>query len=237
MSDRYVAYYRVSTVKQGRSGLGLEAQEEAVMHYIQQQDGEILASFTEVESGKRNDRPELAKALRHCRLTNSVLVIAKLDRLARNLAFIANLMEAGVRFVACDFPVANELTVHIMASFAQFEAKVISARTKAALAAAKARKVKLGNPNGAIYFKDKPGHALGGAAMRAKALAKDADVADAITAFYAETGSSAKTADKLNEIKISAPRGGKWHATTVLAVLRRLGVETKTYNKKSPVVT
>ena len=135
---RFVAYYRVSTDRQGKSGLGLDAQQAAVLAFING-NAELVPEFTEIESGKRVDRPELAKALEVCRRQKAKLVIAKLDRLWRNLAFIATLMKAGVEFVAVDNPHANKLTVHILAAVAQHEREMISERTKAALRAAKAR--------------------------------------------------------------------------------------------------
>jgi DNA invertase Pin-like site-specific DNA recombinase len=143
---RFVAYYRVSTDKQGQSGLGLEAQREAVMNYLNGGTWTLVAEHTEVESGKRNARPELEKALAACRRHKAKLVIAKLDRLSRNLHFITSVMESGVEFIACDNPHANKLTIHILAAVAEHEREAISERTKAALAAAKARGVKLGNP-------------------------------------------------------------------------------------------
>ena len=136
---KFVAYYRVSTERQGQSGLGLEVQENAVLEYLNGGGWKLVGRFVEVESGKRNDRPELAKALAACRRLGATLVIAKLDRLARNVAFVANLMESGVEFVAYDFPQANRLTIHILAAVAEHEREMISQRTKAALAAAKAR--------------------------------------------------------------------------------------------------
>jgi DNA invertase Pin-like site-specific DNA recombinase len=144
---RFVAYYRVSTDRQGRSGLGLEAQQKAVMDYLNGGAWELVGEFTEIESGKHSNRPELAKAITACRKQRARLVIAKLDRLSRNLAFIATLMESGVEFVAVDNPTANKLTVHILAAVAQHEREMISERTKAALAAAKARGTKLGTPD------------------------------------------------------------------------------------------
>src|SRR5215207_7599274 len=144
---KFIAYYRVSTAKQGRSGLGLEAQQEAVRSYLNGGSWQLVAEVVEIESGKRNDRPKLAEALRLCRLHGATLIIAKLDRLARNVAFISNLMESGVEFTAVDFPQANRLTVHILAAVAEHEREMISRRTKDALAAAKARGTKLGNPN------------------------------------------------------------------------------------------
>jgi DNA invertase Pin-like site-specific DNA recombinase len=144
---RFVSYLRVSTDKQGASGLGLEAQREAVARHVRGAQGVLIAEFREIESGKRNDRPEIAAALAGCRLRHAILIIAKLDRLARNVHFISGLMESGVEFVACDNPHATRLTIHILAAVAEHEREMISARTKAALAAAKARGVKLGNPH------------------------------------------------------------------------------------------
>src|SRR5918995_6882481 len=143
---RYVSYLRVSTDRQGRSGLGLEAQRKAVEDYLNGGRWQVLAEFVEVESGKREDRPKLAEALALCRLHGATLVIAKLDRLSRDAHFLLGLQKAGVRFVAADMPEANEMVVGIMAVVAQAERKMISARTKAALAAAKARGKRLGNP-------------------------------------------------------------------------------------------
>src|ERR1700720_170588 len=144
---RFVAYYRVSTDRQGRSGLGLEAQRKAVMDYLNGGAWELAGEYTEIESGRHSDRPELVKAIATCRKQRGRLVIAKLDRLSRNLAFIATLMESGVEFVAVDNPTANKLTVHILAAVAQHEREMISERTNAALAAAKRRGKRLGNPN------------------------------------------------------------------------------------------
>ncbi len=140
----YVGYYRVSTDRQGRSGLGLEAQRAAVAGYLDGGNWTLLDTFTEVESGRRADRPELAKALDLCRRRKATLVIAKLDRLARNVAFIANLMDAEVDVVAVDMPFANRFTLHIMAAVAENEAAQVSQRTKAALKAANARGRALG---------------------------------------------------------------------------------------------
>src|SRR5215475_2900322 len=143
---RIVSYIRVSTARQGESGLGMEAQRGAVEAFAAQHGGAIVASYVEVETGKRSDRPELAKALCVARKAKATLVIAKLDRLARNVAFIANLMDAGVEFLACDQPFASRLTLHILAAVAEDEARRISDRTRAALQAAKARGRKLGSP-------------------------------------------------------------------------------------------
>src|SRR5476651_1137651 len=150
MSAAIVGYQRVSTKGQGESGLGLEGQETAIKAYAQQTGGKVVAMYTEIESGKRADRPELAKALAHARRAKATLVVAKLDRLARNVAFTSALVRAGVDFLCCDNPHANKLTIHILSAVAEDEAERISARTKAALAAAKARGTLLGSA--------RPGH-------------------------------------------------------------------------------
>lgn len=145
MKQQFVAYYRVSTQKQGQSGLGLEAQRAAAEQYAKGH-GEIVAEFVEIESGKRNDRPKLREAIEQANATGATLLIAKLDRLARNAGFIFALRDAGVKFVCCDIPEANTLTIGIFAVMAQHEREVISQRTKAALAARKARGLSLGTP-------------------------------------------------------------------------------------------
>ena len=142
---KIIPYYRVSTKKQGRSGLGLAAQKAAVETFVRQHDAKVVAEYREVETGKKSDRPKLAEAIGHAKLAKATLVVAKLDRLARNVAFTSALMESGVEFVACDNPNANRLTIHILAAVAEDEARRISARTKAALKAAKARGVRLGS--------------------------------------------------------------------------------------------
>jgi DNA invertase Pin-like site-specific DNA recombinase len=144
-TPKFIAYYRVSTDRQGRSGLGLEAQRQAVCDFLAGR-GELTQSFTEIESRRKNDRPQLAAALDACRRHKAILVIAKLDRLARNVYFISGLMESGVEFVAVDMPQANRLTIHILAAVAEHEREMISQRTKAALQAAMRRGVALGSP-------------------------------------------------------------------------------------------
>jgi DNA invertase Pin-like site-specific DNA recombinase len=145
---KFVAYYRVSTKQQGSSGLGMEAQERAVAEFLAGRAGVLAGFYADVESGTRkgNKRPELAKAIAQCRRDKGTLLIAKLDRLARNVAFVSNLMESGIEFLAVDMPQANKFTIHILAAVAEYEAEMISKRTIAALASAKARGVQLGKP-------------------------------------------------------------------------------------------
>ena len=216
---RCVAYYRVSTAKQGASGLGLEAQQMAVSEYVGRQGWELVGSFTEIESGKKADRPQLLKALEHCRRYKATLVIAKLDRLARNVAFVSNLMEAGTDFVAVDFPHANRLTIHILAAVAEHEREAISARTKAALAAAKARGVKLGNPNGAAALAGL-GNQAAVAANRARTEKRRAEYARLFGEMKSEGFSTISSIVlELNRRGVPSPRGGKWHLATVHTII------------------
>ena len=212
--QRFVAYYRVSTERQCKSGLGLEAQQAAVAGFVNG-DAVLIASFTEVESGKRSDRPELVKALEACRRHKARLVIAKLDRLSRNLAFIATLMESGVQFVAVDNEHATPLTIHILAAVAQHERTMISERTKAALAAAKRRDVRLGNPAPAKAAK------AGAAAVNAKAKRFAANVLPVIREIQAGGITTHAVADKLNERRLTTARGRSWSHRRVGEVLGR----------------
>ncbi len=147
MRGKFVSYLRVSTDKQGERGHGLDAQRKAVAEYLNGGEWELLGEFVEIESGKRGDRPKLAEALATCKKHRARLVIAKLDRLSRNVAFIATLMDGKTDFVCCDFPTANRLTLHILAAVAEHEREMIAKRTKDGLAAAKAKGVVLGNPD------------------------------------------------------------------------------------------
>jgi len=224
-TTKLVAYYRVSTQRQGRSGLGLEAQQEAVRNHLNGGEWKILAEVTEVESGKRKDRPKLAEALAACRVHGAKLIIAKLDRLARNVAFVSALMEAGVEFEAVDFPQANRLTIHILAAVAEHEAKVISERTKAALAAAKRRGVKLGGYRAGAKLTAK-GRQAGCDARAARAAARAADLAATVKSLQtAGITSLAGIAAALNERGIPTASGqGIWQAVQVSRVLARLAV-------------
>jgi len=219
-----VAYERVSTARQGRSGLGLEAQRKAIDAFAAAKEARVLGHFTEVESGRKNDRPELEKALDLARLTGATLVIAKLDRLSRNAAFLLTLQASGVRFVACDMPEANDLTVGIMALVAQQEREAISRRTKEALAAAKARGVKLGNPNGAAALR-RAGES--GVALR-EAVTSNADAfAQSLAPVIAGLRAAGVTtlrgiAEELNTRGIRTRRGGPWLVSNVRNLLARL---------------
>jgi len=219
---RYIAYYRVSTAAQGRSGLGLEAQQAAVKAFLQGRDHDLAGQFIEVESGRNSERPRLGEALALARKLKATLVIAKLDRLDRSVSFIANLMDAGVEFVACDMPAANRLTLHIMAAVGEAEARMISERTVAALAAAKARGVRLGN------HKNLPDAQAAGH----RTMIQDADdhaakvLATIREIVRAGTVSVHKIASAMNERGVPTRHGGKWSGTSVLNTIRRCGFES-----------
>jgi DNA invertase Pin-like site-specific DNA recombinase len=216
---QFVGYYRVSTPKQGRSGLGLEAQRSAVQSYLNGGRWTLLAEFTEIESGKRSDRPELARALEMCRLTGAKLVIAKLDRLSRDAHFLLGLQRADVGFVAADMPEANELTVGIMAVVAQAERKAISTRTRDALAAAKARGQTLGGYKGG----PPPDWLMGVTAKIANADAFAARVAPTLAEMRERGLSLRRMAAELMNRSIRTSRGGTdWTATSVRRVLARV---------------
>lgn len=209
--QKFVAYYRVSTARQGQSGLGLEAQRSVVEAHCA--GGQLLASYTDIESGKNNARPQLRAALSHARQSSATLVIAKLDRLSRNVAFIAQLMEAGVEFVACDLPAANRFTLHVMAALAEQERQLISERTKRALAALKARGATLGTPANLTDT-----HRAKGSQSRRKA-AKASPInrqATALIVHLRKVGLSYRQiAQRLNEDGFSSHRGWGFGPTQV----------------------
>jgi DNA invertase Pin-like site-specific DNA recombinase len=211
MPSRFVAYYRVSTDRQGRSGLGLDAQRDAVMRHLASHDGELVADFCEIESGKRSDRPQLTASIAAAKKAKATLIIAKLDRLARNVHFISGLMESSVDFIAADNPHANKLLVHLLAAFAEHEREQISQRTKDALAAAKARGIRLGR-NGADRLAP---------AYRAEAVGRARQLAP-LLAEWKDAGMSARRmAAELTARGIATPSGGRWHAQTVLRMIDR----------------
>lgn len=224
-NGKFVVYYRVSTQRQGESGLGLDAQKDAVAKFLNGGDWEVLAEFTEIETGKGKDalskRPQLKAALETCRKTGAKLLIAKLDRLARNVHFITGLMEEAkgngrkaVKFVACDMPDANDLTIHLMAAFAEHEAQRISERTKAALAMAKQRGVVLGAA-GAINLKPNIEERI------AKADAFANRLRGLIDGFAAQGLTQRQMVGQMNELGVKTARGGSWSLIQLQRVIGR----------------
>jgi DNA invertase Pin-like site-specific DNA recombinase len=211
---RFIAYFRVSTARQGRSGLGLEAQQESVRQYLVSVGGVMVAQFTEVETGKRNARPELEKAKAACRKHKAKLVIAKLDRLSRNVAFLSAMMDGKVEFIACDNPHATRLTLHILGAVAEHEAETISQRTKAALQAAKRRGVVLGR-NGAERLAP---------ANRAAAMDRACTLKPILTELDSAGLSMRAIATNLTARGIPTAGGGKWHPQTVSRIIQRVGL-------------
>lgn len=217
---KFVTYLRVSTERQGQSGLGLEAQRAAVAAHVLGR-GEVVAEFVEVESGKRSDRPELARALAEAKRAGAVLLIAKLDRLARNVAFIANLLESGVEIAAADMPEANRFLLHVMAAVAEHEAQAISDRTRTALAAAKARGVKLGWSIPKRKEEQRRASCKGAAKNAENACMHASNVLPIIRQIAAGGTSLRKIADELNTRGIKTARGGLWYAATVRNIMAR----------------
>ena len=215
MPDRqYIAYYRVSTEEQGKDGHGLDAQRNAVERYLEAHGGHLASEYTEIESGKKSDRPELGSAIGECRQRRATLLIAKLDRLARNVHFITGLIESKVDFVCCDNPHANKVMIQMLAVFAEFERDRISERTKEGLAAAKVKGIKLGNPD------------LGKLNQRHRA---EADVfalslMSIIDDLRAEGHTTVrKLTDALNARQVAtATEGGRWHIRSVQLLLKRI---------------
>ena len=212
-NGKFIAYHRVSTARQGNSGLGLEAQQKAVADYLNGGEWEMLEEYVEVESGKSHKkRPQLASAIASSKKHKATLIIAKLDRLSRNVAFVSALMESGVEFLAVDNPNANKLMVHMLAAFAEHERDQISHRTKVALAAAKARGVQLGKHSAVLSKKNKE-HADDWAR----------DIARYVTPLRQTHKSLRKLTDAMNKLEIPTPReGSKWHVTSVQRLLGRL---------------
>jgi DNA invertase Pin-like site-specific DNA recombinase len=229
MNRQAIAYRRVSTAKQGRSGLGLEAQDAAINSHVRATGCTLVATYTEVESGKKSARPELAKALSHAKKLGAVLVIAKLDRLSRNVHFLSGLMEAGVDFVCCDMPSAGRLTLHIMAAVAEDEARRISERTVAALAAAKERGAKLGGirqgQRHASREECAAGGVIGGAKTavlnRREAFTAYAGILPVVESLRAAGRSFQAIADHLNTEGYTTRTGASWGARQVMRVLER----------------
>lgn len=215
-TKQFVAYYRVSTARQGLSGLGLDVQFEAANRFARENNGLLIAEITEVESGKKAKRPELLRAIELCRKSGATLLIAKLDRLARNVAFFANLMESGVRFVAVDMPNADRFMLHVYAAMAEEEGRRISERTRAALASAKARGVKLGT-NGKVLAEKR----------REEANARALSLNDTLQALLLTEGLTFRQAsERLNNVGMPAPGGRLWHSTSVFRVWSRIKAQT-----------
>lgn len=218
--SKFVAYYRVSTAKQGKSGLGLEAQQNTANTYLAKINGELVGSYQDIESGSKDDRPELQKALRECRLTGATLLIAKLDRLSRNRRFLMDLQDSSINFVCCDMPEANNLTVGLLACLADYERELISERTKAALKAAKARGVKLGNPNLDLVRNTDTTAATAAKVLKAKARNNEIkDVIQEIKGSVTDRLTLRQIADKLNNAGYTTARGAQFQATTVNRIL------------------
>src|SRR5260370_234218 len=246
-TGKFVSYYRVSTARQGKSGLGIEAQRAAVANYLNGGDWSVVAEFTEVESGKRADRPELDKALAAARLHRASLVVSKVDRLTRSVAFLSRLLEAGVDVRFADLPQIEGATgrflLQQMVAVAELEAGMISARTKAALAAAAKRGRRLGGRRRKVIGKDAKGkkiygevangsakaRANGTAALQQRADARAADIGPTVKALQAAGATSLRAiAAGLNEQNIPTTRGqGKWSAVQVARVLERLSVAAR----------
>ncbi len=218
---KIIAYYRVSTRKQDRSGLGREAQQAAVQGYAKARNAEVLAEYIEVETGKRADRPRLAEALAHARKARAVLVIAKLDRLARNVHFVSGLMESGVPFDCADRPGADPFRLHIEAAIAEEEARKISQRTKEALQAAKRRGVLLGASRPACRNLTATARQRGTGATRAKAAIYYADVIDTIKDRRTAGATLDTIAAELNAAGHVTQRGLPYTATAVYRLLAR----------------
>lgn len=219
MEGRFISYLRVSTARQGQSGLGLEAQREAVHRYLNGGHWELLQEFLEVETGKGSDalnkRPVLRAAITYAKKHKATLIIAKLDRLARNVHFVSGLMETKVPFVCADMPEANNLTLHVMAAFAEYEAKRISQRTKEGLAAAKARGVKLGNPNIKTINR-----------QRVSTADDFAEKLRGTIQAYRSSGMTQRAiVEALNNLGVKTPRDGKWGLRQVQLLMARLGIK------------
>ena len=221
---KIVSYIRVSTQRQGISGLGIEAQQAEIAAYAATNKATITAEFIEVESGKKNDRAELEKAIKHARLTNSRLTIARLDRLSRNAAFLLTLKDSGIDFVCCDMPNANSMTIGVMALVAQESREAISRNTRLALQACKARGTRLGNPNGAAALRRAgKGNTASCIAQKARANARALDLSEVIEDVVAKGHTTLKAqATELNKRGIKTARGGRWYPSTVSNVRARL---------------
>ena len=225
-NERFVAYLRVSTQRQGYSGLGLEAQREIIHNYLR--DRKPIFEYVEVESGRKTDkgRPKLKEALSQCRTYGAKLIVAKLDRLARNVSFLSALLDSDVEIVFCDFPQANKMVLHILASISQYEAELISTRTKQALAAKKARGCKLGNPE---HLMDKHKEAIANSNKTNRMKAENNPNnkrAIAMLRILAEQGMTlTEMTDKLNKEGFVTSKGYEFRASQVYVLLKRYNIK------------
>jgi DNA invertase Pin-like site-specific DNA recombinase len=229
--SKLIGYRRVSTKGQGVSGLGLEGQSIVIAGFAKQADHQVVATYTEVESGTKTDRPELSKAMSHAKRIGATLVIARLDRLSRNLHFLSGLMESGVEFVACDMPSANRLTLHIMAAVAEDYAKQISDKTKMGLLAARARGTVLGGFRAGAAEKLTPeardkGRAKGNALQARGAIEVYADLLGDMVRQRRDGALLGAIAKGLNESGHTTRTGTAWTATQVKRLLDRVGAQS-----------
>ena len=225
-NERFVAYLRVSTQRQGYSGLGLEAQREIIHNYLR--DRKPIFEYVEVESGRKTDkgRPKLKEALSQCRTYGAKLIVAKLDRLARNVSFLSALLDSDVEIVFCDFPQANKMVLHILASISQYEAELISTRTKQALAAKKSRGCKLGNPE---HLMDKHKEAIANSNKTNRMKAENNPNnkrAIAMLRILAEQGMTlTEMTDKLNKEGFVTSKGYEFRPSQVYVLLKRYNIK------------
>lgn len=226
--NQYVAYLRVSTQKQGYSGLGLEAQREIIENYLC--DTSPVAEYVEIESGRKSDkeRPQLKEALDHCRKTGAILIVAKLDRLARNVSFLSQLLDSDVEIVFCDFPQANKMVLHILGAISQYEAELVSARTKAALQAKKARGISLGNPEH-LMKKHEEAVRKSNETNHRKSLdnPNNKRAIAYLKALVKEGKSLSEMARSLNGEGFVTAKGYQFKASQVSVLLKRYGLKTK----------
>ena len=230
---RYVAYYRVSTLKQEQYGFSIEAQRAAVQDYVAVNPGLVVAEFSEAMSGRKDSRPELAKALSLCLIARAVLVIARLDRLSRNVAMIARLMESRLEFVAVDFPHANRFTIHILAAVAEHESRLSSERMKQVIAARRERGAKVGHSAGGLPRRFPPGcHEASALVRQVRSEARGRDLAPLVWKAIDEGKSMSVIADEFNESGVTPPQRRPWTKNSIWRIARR----TAAVFGQSPVV-
>jgi DNA invertase Pin-like site-specific DNA recombinase len=222
LARRYVAYYRVSTIQQGQFGFSIEAQRAAVQDYVSANPGSVVAEFSEVMSGRKDRRPELAKALSMCRIAHAVLVIARLDRLSRNVEMIARLMESRLEFVAVDFPHANRFTIHILAAVAEYESRLSSERMKQVIAARRERRAEVEGFASGLPRRFPPGCQEASALMRqARSEARARDLAPLVWKAITEGKSMSVIADEFNESGVAPPQRRPWTKNSIWRIARR----------------